>query len=1033
MRRTTQKSPKALTRWTDISPVMSKLAPPNPLVRMFLRALLGVLLAETLIGFILVQLPAMGQRTALVIHAVAMVVLVTPLLWHWLLAGDRERLAARQQLEGALANLKGQKQLLDQHAAVSETDADGRMVYVNAAFCRITGYTAEELIGQHHRLLNAGTHSTAFWNDMYAAVARTGSWSGEIGNRAKDGSHFWVQCTIVELRNEHGHITGYRRAHTDITTQKRQLDRLQDSEERLRQLFDDAPAGYHELDAEGRIRRVNQTELTMLGYTEQEMVGHFASEFVENSAQAAEAVRAKLAGEMPPGHFFERQFLRKDGTALHVLLSDKLIRDTSGRIIGLRTSLQDNTVRKQQEIHLQTLTERLQLAADSGQIGIWDYDVAQRRVIWDDRMLALYGIDRQSFDGTRTAWLKLVHPDDRERLTGKFRSVIAGQDDFDITFRVVRPDGQECEFQARARVRRDASGRAFRVVGVNWDITNERRAQAEIARARDEAEKLNAQLQEAVSRAEGLAKEASAATRAKSEFLANMSHEIRTPLNAIIGMSGLLLDSKPAGDAKEFAETIRTSGDALLGLINDILDYSKIESGRLELEHAPFDLRECIESSIDVLANRATEKKIDLLYWIDVDAPPSILGDVTRLRQVVVNLLSNAVKFTAKGEVFVNVGVAAYLPDGSVRLTVAVRDSGIGIPADRMDRLFKSFSQVDASTTKNYGGTGLGLAICKRLVELMGGRIWVESVPGNGSTFAFEITVEPAPLAEPLPTGDDTALSIDNRRVLIVDDNATNRRILCLQLGSWGLLPTSVASGAEALARLNRGENYDVAILDLQMPGMDGHQLAAEMRRLRTAVQLPIILLTSLGNTSAPPELQVVASVSKPIKPSTLYDLLVGIFHGRKVNRTASVDPGSSGELLGQTHPLSILIAEDNAVNQRVAKLMLQRLGYEADFAANGREAVDAVAKKTYDLVLMDMQMPELDGPGAAREICARYPAEARPRIVAMTASASSADRDTCLAAGMDEFVTKPVRLQDLRRTLLSTTVGSQAAALPGS
>ena len=1012
---------------------MPKLPTPNSLVRLFFRGLLGVLLAETLIGFILVQLPAMGQRTALLIHAVAMVVLVTPLLWHWLLIGDRDRHAAEQQLEAALARLKGQKQVLDQHALVSETDANGCIVYVNPAFCRVSGYTAEELLGEHHRLLNSGAHPTSFWNDMYATVARVGSWSGEICNRAKDGSHFWVQCTIAELRNEHGHITGFRRAHTDITAQKRHLEHLRESEERFRELFDDAPTGYHELDAEGRICRVNRTELSMLGYSEEEMLGHLASEFVENSAQAAEAVRAKLAGEIPPGHFFERQFRRKDGTALPVLLSDKLIRDKSGRIVGLRSSIQDNSVRKQQEIHLQTLTERLQLAAYSGQIGIWDYDVAQRRVLWDERMLALYGLDAASFDGTRTAWLKLVHPDDRERLTSKLRSVIAGQDVFDISFRIVRPDGVECELQARARVRRDAAGRAARVVGVNWDVTKERHAQAEIARARDEAEKLNLQLKAAVSRAELLAKAASAATRAKSEFLANMSHEIRTPLNAIIGMSGLLLDSKPTGDAKEFAETIRTSGDALLGLINDILDYSKIESGHLELERAPFDLRECIESSIDVLANRATEKKIDLLYWIDVDAPPSILGDVTRLRQVVVNLLSNAVKFTARGEVFVNVGVAAYLPDGSVRLTVAVRDSGIGIPADRMDRLFKSFSQVDASTTKNYGGTGLGLAICKRLVELMGGRIWVESVPGNGSTFAFEITVEPAALAEPMPTGDDTSLSIDNRRVLIVDDNATNRRILCLQLGSWGLLPTSVASGAEALARLSRGENYDVAILDLQMPGMDGHQLAAQMRRQRTPVQLPIIMLTSLGHATPPAELNIVASVSKPVKPSTLFDLLVGIFHGRKVSRTASVDPGSAGEPLGQSHPLTILIAEDNAVNQRVAKLMLQRLGYEADFAANGREAVDAVANKTYDLVLMDMQMPELDGPGAAREICASLPASARPRIVAMTASASSADRDTCLAAGMDEFVTKPVRLQDLRRTLLSTPAGSQAAALPGA
>jgi len=855
-------------------------------MRLFLRGLLGVLLAETLIGFTLVQLPNMDQRTALVIHAIAMVVLITPLLWYWLIIGDRDRHAAEQQLEAALAKLRGQKQVLDQHALVSETDAEGKIVYVNASFCRVSGYTPEELIGQHHSIFNSGHHPTEFWNKMYAAVARGGSWSGETCNRAKDGTDYWLQSTIATLRNEHGHIVGFRRAHTDISTQKQHEDTLRESEERFRELFDDAPTGYHELDSEGRITRVNRTELQLLGYTEAEMLGRHIAHFASNPAEVTASLRGKLTGEIPPGHFFERQYLHKDGTQLDVLLSDKLIRNKEGRIIGLRSSVQDNTVRKHQELRLQAM----------------------------------------------------------------------------------------------------------------------------------------------VSRAEILAKEADAAIRAKSEFLANMSHEIRTPLNAIIGMSGLLLDSKPTGDVREFAETIRSSGDGLLGLINDILDYSKIESGHLELEHVAFDLRECVESSIDVLAPRAAEKKIDLLYWIDVDAPPSILGDVTRLRQVIVNLLSNAVKFTAQGEVFVNIGVVAYLPDGSARLTVAVRDSGIGIPADRMDRLFKSFSQVDASTTKHYGGTGLGLAICKRLVELMGGRIWVESIPGNGSTFAFEITVEPAPMAEPLPIGEGPT-DVDNRRVLIVDDNATNRRILCLQLGSWGLLPTGVASGAEALARIAKGETYDVAIFDLQMPGMDGHQLTAKLREQRTPTQLPVIMLTSLGRSIPAPELGIAAHISKPVKPTTLFNLLIEVFHGRKVQRTTSVDPGSAGELLAQSHPLTILIAEDNAVNQRVAKLMLQRLGYEADFAADGREAVEAVKKKTYDLILMDMQMPELDGPGAAREICALLPANARPRIVAMTASASSTDRDLCLESGMDDFVTKPVRLQDLRKTLLASPIGVQGVA----
>jgi PAS domain S-box-containing protein len=803
---------------------------------------------------------------------------------------------------------------------------------------------------------------------------------------------------------------------------------LREGEARFRELFDDAPVGYHELDVRGRIVRVNRTELELLGYTEEEMLGHAAAEFVVDSAISEEMVRAKLAGNLPVGESFERQFRRRDGSALAVVLTDRLIRDASGRIVGLRSSLQDNTARRRQENHLQALTERLQLATESGQLGIWDYDVALQRVLWDPRMVGLYGLAADAFDGTRAAWLERVHPEDQANFQKLLPEVVGSVDAVDVTFRVVRPDGTERQLRACARVQRDATGRPARIVGVNWDVTDERRAQAAIARARDEAEILNRQLEVAIARAQAFAAEAVAATLAKSEFLANMSHEIRTPLNAVIGMSGLLLDAGLEGDQREFAETIRSSGDSLLGLINDILDYSKIESGHLELERAPFELRECVESSLDILAARAAEKKLDLLYWIDVDAPGAVVGDVTRLRQVLVNLVSNAVKFTPQGEVFVNVSVCAYQPDGAVRLNIAVSDSGIGIPADRMDRLFKTFSQVDASTTKNYGGTGLGLAICKRLVELMGGRIWAESVPGSGSTFAFEITLPSAP-AQPRAFQSGSPPEIKGRRVLVVDDNAINRRILTLQAGSWGLLPRAAASAPEALRWIKAGDPFDIAILDLQMPGMDGFQLAAEIRRHRSPAQLPVVMLTSFGQIAAPAALGIAASLVKPVKPQVLFDRLIEVFHGRRVRRCPAADVTTAGENLAESHPLAILIAEDNPVNQRVARLMLQRLGYRTDSAANGREAVEAVGRRSYDLILMDMQMPEMDGLEATRKIRARECAGERPRIVAMTANASPADRAQCMDAGMDDFVTKPVRLQELRAALAATPVRSLVVA----
>ncbi|MEO7414602.1 MAG: PAS domain S-box protein [Opitutaceae bacterium] len=676
----------------------------------------------------------------------------------------------------------------------------------------------------------------------------------------------------------------------------------------------------------------------------------------------------------------------------------------------------DITERKTIELRLHTLSERLQLATESGQIGIWDFDFAQKTLTWDERMLALYGFAAGEFDGAHSTWMQSVHVEDRGRIEQLFRDALSGQKALDTTFRIVRRDGARRHIRACAYVQRDAVENPVRIVGINWDVTDEHEAQEEIVRARDEAEKLNHQLKEALGQAQRFAEEASAATQAKSEFLANMSHEIRTPLNGVIGMGGLLLGTDLTPEQREFADTIRSSGNSLLSLINDILDYTKIESGRLDLEQHPFDLRECVESALDVLSPRASEKNIDLLYWIEEDVPAAFSGDITRLRQVIVNLLSNAVKFTEQGEVFLQVRLGKGSGSESSRLHFAVRDTGIGIPKDRMDRLFKTFSQVDASTTRHFGGTGLGLAISKRIVDLMGGRIWLESAVGKGSTFQFEIemaAVMAPTIAKPHLNGRVPALV--GKRVLIVDDNATNCRILGLQMSAWGLLPHAVSSGAEALQLLAQGEPFDVGILDMQMPGMDGHQLAAEIRRTHDQAKLPLLLLTSLGNSRAPAELGFTACVGKPIKPSLLFNLIGDAFAGHGDRRISAAESKAVPEAIASSGGLRILIAEDNLVNQRVALLMLKRLGYTADVANNGLEAIEALERQSYDLLLTDLQMPEMDGIQAAYEVYRRWPEGKRPRIVAMTANASAADRDQCSAAGMHGFIAKPVRLEDLR------------------
>jgi len=909
-------------------------------------------------------------------------------------------------------------------SAVVLADSEWRIEWVNASFLRLTGYAFDEVVGRRPSTFLAGPQSDpAVLKAIAEADAAGASFKGEVLNYRKDGSTYWAELEIQPLREDDGTIHGHMALQLDITARKAAEAELSRREELLRFILNSLPMGVSWTSLEGgRQAWVNDAVLQLTGLTRQEALTPGAYKAITHPDDWArqEAVSARLrAGEID-AYAIEKRYLRRDGTTRWCILHVRVYRGPDRRIQQEIAAIVDVSDLKTAEEKLQRQEALFRFIFDSVPVGLsWAVPGRDESRIVNAEHVRLTGVSPEQARQS-AVFLERTHPDDRPRQLELVQRLARGEiDRFTLEKRYVHPDGRVTWVQLSRRIYRDGGGQPIQELNALVDITALKDAERQLAAAKDESDLLNVQLEHAITNAQQAAAEATKANVAKSQFLAMMSHEIRTPMNGIIGMTSLLLDSPLSREQRDYAETIRASSDALLTIINDILDFSKIESGRMELEQTEFQLRECIEGALDLLAAPAADKRLDLLYEVADGVPATLRGDPARLRQILVNLVGNAVKFTEAGEVLLSVRPESANGD-KVELLFAVRDTGIGIPAEAMGRLFQSFSQADLSTTRRYGGTGLGLAISRRLAELMGGRMWAESEAGRGSTFSFTIRVG-AVASRPRLFVPAARVDVTGRRLLVVDDNATSRRILGDLARNWGMVSRTVESPADGLALLRAGEPFDLAILDMQMPGMDGVMLAEEIRRLRGPGQLPLILLSSIGRREPSP--LFAAKLAKPVKPSQLYDAIVealwrmpGRPAGEGTPDAAAIPPGG-GTAAARTD--RILLAEDNTVNQKVALLMLRNLGCRADVAANGLEVIDAVRRQPYDVILMDVQMPEMDGFAATRRLVELYPDRAaRPWIVAVTANAMEGDREACLAAGMDDYVSKPIRSGDIAAAL---------------
>jgi PAS domain S-box-containing protein len=898
-------------------------------------------------------------------------------------------------------------------------DAAGRFVRINNALTAYFGLSnPAQAIGKTDFDFFTEEHARAACEDEQQ-IMRTGV--PLVGKEEKetwlDGRVRWVSSTKMPFRDKHGTIIGTFGVSRDITNLKVTEEALRASERQFRTFVDHAADAFFLQDEQGRILDVNRQACASLGYTRDELIGMTPFDFDPDLTPASieDGLRKLDAGETVA---FEARHRRKNGTMFPVEIRGRAFWEAGQRFFV--SMARDISERKRAEEALRESEERFRGTFENAAVGIAHTDLDGRWLRVNEKLASILGYTVEEALGLR--WQDITHPDDLRVTSEQLPALLHGERrSYSPEKRYIRKDGSTIWAQLAISLQRDAAGKPAYYIVMVLDISERKRLEGELRRAKEAAE---------------------AANQAKDEFLANVSHELRTPMTAILGMTELALEAPLPDDQRQRLRTVKSAADSLLSIINDLLDFAKIEAGKMELVPADFSLRAAVGDTLRALAARAHKKGLELISHVQPEVPDALVGDAGRLRQVLLNLVGNAVKFTDHGEVEARVELARSASEGielarsasegrsspslalranseEVALRFTVRDTGIGIPRDQQERIFRAFEQEDTSTTRKYEGTGLGLTIASQLVALMGGAITVQSEPGRGSTFAFTARFGRHPHA-PEPIRVEPPISLHNLPVLVVDDNATNRHILEEWLRGWQMQPAAVGDGLAALDALwdavSAGRPYALVLLDARMPDTDGLALAAKIRKRAELSATRIILLTSgdrPGDPARARELRINAHLLKPVQQDELLEAIYQVMS--RSNGDAAPAARLGGEREQALAPLRILAAEDNEFNAQLLEQLLGRRGHQVRVANNGREALALAETGAFELLLLDVHMPELDGFQVVRAVRERErTTEGHLPIIALTARARQEDRERCLAAGMDDFLSKPIQAADL-------------------